>query len=131
MLPALVLVGLAALFGLAGGSPAAPPLNAIQIENAKPGTPGWDDFASVAQQDAINGFGSKISVNHGDSLDLFVTTTAATFTIDIYRTGWYGGVGARRVAVARHASPACTRRSRRRIRSPAWSRARTGRRRRR
>ena len=82
VLPALVLVGLAALFGLAGGSPAAPPLNAIQIENAKPGTPGWDDFAAVAQQDAINGFGSKISVNHGDSLDLYVTTTAASFTID-------------------------------------------------
>ena len=80
------------------GSPAAPPLNAIQIENAKPGTPGWDDFAAVAQQDALNGFGSKISVNHGDSLDLYVTTTAATFTIDIYRMGWYGGVGARRVA---------------------------------
>ena len=98
LLPALLLVCLAALFGLAGGSPAAPPLNAIQIENAKPGTPGWDDFASVAQQDAISGFGSKISVNHGDSLDLYVTTTAPSFTIDIYRMGWYGGVGARRVA---------------------------------
>jgi hypothetical protein len=71
--------------------------NAIQIENAKPGTPGWDDFWSSPTPDAINGFGSKISVNHGDSLDLFVTTTAPSFTIDVYRTGWYGGVGARLV----------------------------------
>ena len=121
VLPALVLVGLAALFGLAGGSPAAPPLNAIQIENAKPGTPGWDDFASVAQQDAISGYGSKISVNHGDALDLYVTTTAPSFTIDVFRTGWYGGVGAPD-GDASAASPASTSRSRRRTPSPAWSR---------
>jgi len=73
-------------------------LNAIQVENSNPGTPGWDDFSSVAQQDAISGYGSKISVNHGDSLDLYVTTTAASFTIDVFRTGWYAGVGARRLA---------------------------------
>ena len=71
--------------------------NAIQLENAKPGTPGWDEFYSIAQQDAISGFGSKISLNHGDSLDLYVTTTAPSFTIDVFRTGWYGGVGARLV----------------------------------
>ena len=57
-MPALVLVGLAALFGLAGGSCGAP-LNAIQIENAKPGTPGWDDFAAVAQQDALTATGRR------------------------------------------------------------------------
>src|SRR5579872_3921647 len=51
-------------------------LNPIQIENNKPGTAGWNDFASVLQSDAISGFGSKISVNHGDSIDFFVTTTA-------------------------------------------------------
>src|SRR4029079_12968075 len=81
---------------------AAPPstalaANAIQTENAKPGTPNWYDFAASATQDAINGYGSKISVNHGDSIDLYITTTAASFTIDIFRTGYYGGVGARLV----------------------------------
>ncbi|HET9999315.1 MAG TPA: N,N-dimethylformamidase beta subunit family domain-containing protein [Ktedonobacteraceae bacterium] len=72
-------------------------LNPIQIENNKPGTAGWNDFASVLQPDAISGFGSKISVNHGDSIDLFVTTTAPSFTIDIFRTGYYQGLGARLV----------------------------------
>jgi len=72
--------------------------NAIQSENALPGTAGWDDFATVLQDDAISGYGSKISVNHGDSIDLFITTTAASVSIDIFRTGWYGGVGARMVA---------------------------------
>ncbi len=87
------------LLGATGGSPAAAAAqNAIQIENAKPGTPSWNDFSATGTQDAINGFGSKISVNHGDSIDLYVTTTAPTFTIDIFRTGWYGGVGARQVA---------------------------------
>jgi hypothetical protein len=77
---------------------AAAPLNPIQIENQNPGTPGWDDFASIAQQDAISGYGSKISVNHGDSIDFYVTTTAPSFTIDVFRTGWYQGIGARLMA---------------------------------
>ncbi len=95
-----MVIALLFLVGLAGAlpSPAAAALNAIQIENANPGTPGWDAFASVAQQDAISGYGSKISVNHGGSLDLYVTTTAPSFTIDVFRTGWYGGVGARLMA---------------------------------
>src|SRR3954463_12327398 len=91
-------VAAAVVFLTLGGSAApAPTPNAIQVENAKPGTPGWNDFSSIAQQDAISGFGSKVSVNHGDSVDLYVTTTAASFTIDVFRMGWYGGVGARRV----------------------------------
>ena len=71
--------------------------NAIQVENSLPGDPTWDDFSSVSQQDAISGYASSISVNHGGSIDFFVTTTSATFTIDIFRTGWYGGVGARKL----------------------------------
>ncbi|MBV9614243.1 MAG: hypothetical protein JO031_02165, partial [Ktedonobacteraceae bacterium] len=72
-------------------------LNAIQQENNLPGDPTWNDFSSSLTPDAISGYGSKISVNHGDSLDLFVTTTAPSFTIDIYRTGWYHGAGARKI----------------------------------
>ena len=95
----VVLVAASLLFGATGSRPAAAATqNAIQIENAKPGTSSWNDFSAIATQDAINGYGSKISVNHGDSIDLYVTTTAANFTIDIFRTGWYGGVGARLVA---------------------------------
>src|SRR5947209_20000056 len=69
--------------------------NAIQIENSKPGTVGWNDFSSDLAWDTISGYGSKISVNHGDSIDLYVTTTAASVSINIFRTGYYGGVGAR------------------------------------
>jgi F5/8 type C domain/Abnormal spindle-like microcephaly-assoc'd, ASPM-SPD-2-Hydin len=72
-------------------------LNPIQIENSLPGDPTWDDFSTSLTPDLISGYGSKISVNHGDSLDLFVTTTAPSFTIDVYRTGWYNGLGARKI----------------------------------
>src|SRR5258708_38971624 len=50
---------------------AAAASNPIQIENGNPGTPGWDDFSSVSQQDAISGYDSKISVNHSDSIDFY------------------------------------------------------------
>src|SRR5689334_11636836 len=72
--------------------------NAIVTENQKAGTDGWNDFASDLTPDTISGYGSKISVNHGDSLDLYVTTTAGSVSIDVFRVGWYGGLGARKVA---------------------------------
>ncbi|MEO8972891.1 MAG: N,N-dimethylformamidase beta subunit family domain-containing protein [Ktedonobacteraceae bacterium] len=84
-------------FSVAPATAHADSLNPIQIENENPGTPGWNDFSSVLQDDTISGYGSKISVNHGDSIDFFVTTTAPSFTIDIFRTGYYGGVGARKI----------------------------------
>jgi hypothetical protein len=53
------------------------------------------NFASVLDPTAISGYGSSISVNHGGSIDFYVTTTASSFTVDVFRTGWYGGAGGR------------------------------------
>src|SRR2546421_329710 len=72
--------------------------NPIQIENSKAGTQGWNDFSADLAPDTLSGFGSKISVNHADSIDFYVTTTAPSFTINIYRTGYYGGAGARLIS---------------------------------
>jgi Abnormal spindle-like microcephaly-assoc'd, ASPM-SPD-2-Hydin len=72
-------------------------LNAIQMENNLPGDPSWNDFASSLTPDQLSGYGSKISVNHSDAIDFFVTTTDPSFSIDIYRTGWYHGNGARKI----------------------------------
>ena len=69
--------------------------NAIQIENSYPGDPTWNSFAADPNPATISGYASQISVNHGESIDLFVTTTAQSFSVNVYRTGWYGGVGAR------------------------------------
>ena len=71
--------------------------NRIQQENSLPGTPGWNDFSSSGTPDLISGFGSAISVNAGSSIDFYVTTTDPSFTISVFRTGYYQGIGARLV----------------------------------
>ena len=68
--------------------------NAIQVENQLPGDPTWNAFSAASAYDALSGYASQASVNHGGSIDFFVTTTAQSFDIKIYRTGWYSGAGA-------------------------------------
>ena len=73
----------------------------IRTENAKPGasvqlTRMRPDDAKSFRSSVIEGYCSRQSVKAGESLDLFVSTQpAATFTIDIFRMGYYGGEGAR------------------------------------
>ncbi len=70
----------------------------LACENAKPGTPPsvWDvDGPGDA---SIQGFATDIGVDAGQRIDFEVDTSAAAYTITIYRTGYYGGDGAREVA---------------------------------
>ncbi|WP_426245723.1 N,N-dimethylformamidase beta subunit family domain-containing protein [Nocardioides sp. LHG3406-4] len=71
--------------------------NEIACENAKPGTPKsvWD--IQEAGDETIQGFATQISVNRGERIDFKVDTTAPSFSVEIYRTGWYAGDGARRI----------------------------------
>lgn len=69
-------------------------LTAIQIENRKPGTTEWI-LAHPARHHEIEGYASRTSVNRGETLQLFVNTQAARYTIRIFRLGWYDGLGAR------------------------------------
>jgi hypothetical protein len=71
--------------------------NTIQLENAKPGTSDWV-VANYASNHEIEGYASLTSVNRGGQIQFFVRTSDRNFTIDIFRTGWYGGTGGRRVA---------------------------------
>ena len=77
----------------------------IREENAKPGDPGWmltncEVVPPVRfRSSRIEGYCSRTSAAAGESLEIFVSTNPPTpFTIDLYRSGWYGGAGARRVA---------------------------------
>ncbi|MEO7005430.1 MAG: DUF4082 domain-containing protein [Terrimesophilobacter sp.] len=78
--------------------PCGPSGNQITCENSKPGTAQsvWD--ISGAGDSTIQGFSTDISVNVGNRVDFKIDTTATNYTIDIYRTGWYQGLGARKVA---------------------------------
>jgi Putative binding domain, N-terminal/Viral BACON domain len=70
--------------------------NPIQIENARPGTSEWR-LVHDADARQIEGYASATSVNQGESIRFYVSTDDPTYTLNIYRTGWYGGLGARKV----------------------------------
>ena len=77
-------------------------MNPIQSENAKPGATDWQltrmrlDKSEGFRSPFIEGYCSRQSVRVGEPLDVFVSTSpAARFKIEIFRTGYYGGRGAR------------------------------------
>jgi hypothetical protein len=72
--------------------------NPIVCENANPGAPASEWDISSAGDDTIQGFATSISVNKGETVRFKVDTTATTFNVDIYRLGYYGGMGARKMA---------------------------------
>jgi len=77
----------------------------IRQENQKPGTRDWllqktgVDPATKYRCPWIEGYCSRASVRAGEKISFHVSTNPPSpFTIDVYRTGYYGGVGARQVA---------------------------------
>ncbi|MDR7309239.1 hypothetical protein J2S40_000297 [Nocardioides luteus] len=96
----LTLTGLTAVTSTAyaAGDPCGAGGNKIACENSKPGSPPSEWDIDGAGDDSIQGFATDISVNVGSSIDFKVDTDASAYTITIYRTGWYGGDGARRIA---------------------------------
>lgn len=69
----------------------------IQAENAKPGSPEWLIYEGDARPRPIQGFTDRVSGQIGETVRLFVTTESPGFTVAAYRTGFYGGIGARQV----------------------------------
>jgi hypothetical protein len=71
-------------------------LNRIQRENRQPGTTAWQ-LTNPADNRQIEGYASLTSVPVGGNIDLFVNTKDASYTLTIFRMGWYGGKGGRKV----------------------------------
>jgi hypothetical protein len=86
------------LSSLAFGSCSAP-ANPIEAENCLPGNPAsqWD--VSGAGDPTIQGFATDISVNVGGTIFFKINTDANAYTIEIYRMGYYGGMGARLITI--------------------------------
>jgi len=85
-----------------------PPLaNDIVCENSKPGTPSstWDIPSGDAGDLTIQGFATDISVNQGQIISFKINTPASAYTIDIYRLGYYGGMGARKIVTIAPSAP--------------------------
>jgi len=79
----------------AAASPCGAAINPVVCENRNGGTDPeiWD--IDGAGDPTIQGFATDISVNAGDAIDFKIDTDATDYDIDIYRTGWYQGDGAR------------------------------------
>jgi len=76
-----------------------PPMtNDIVCENSKLGNPPTDWDVSGAGDLTIQGFATDISVNQGGTIFFKINADATAYTIDIYRIGYYGGNGARKIA---------------------------------
>ncbi|MDJ0314513.1 DUF4082 domain-containing protein [Arthrobacter sp. H35-D1] len=83
--------------GASAADPCGPGSNPISCENSKPGAdPAIWDVTGAGESD-IQGFSTDISVNVGQTMGFKIKTDAADYTIDIYRTGWYQGLGARKI----------------------------------
>lgn len=100
------------LAAISGSTPSEPalaqqassskPQNRIVEENAKPGSTDWQltrvrlDKPGGFRTQWIEGYCSKQSVAAGETLQIMVSTDPPRpFQIEIFRTGYYGGCGAR------------------------------------
>lgn len=80
--------------------------NQIQLENELPGSPDWI-LSNPAMNREVEGYMSRTSVQKGERILLYYSvnpnanmtlqTPPAEVKIEVFRTGWYDGVGARKV----------------------------------
>ncbi len=69
----------------------------IAAENAKPGTTDWVVTQSELANSQIEAYASATSVQVGETLRLYVSTKNdyTPYTLDVFRLGWYRGLGGR------------------------------------
>jgi hypothetical protein len=99
--PARAATGTATTGRTAAKDPCAAPANAIVAENCKPGNPSTEWDVNGAGDPSIQGFSTDISYNLGETAQFKIRTDSARYRIDIYRTGYYGGQGARLITTLR------------------------------
>jgi hypothetical protein len=97
-------IGATALAGPIVARGDQPARNRIVEENERPGTRAWMldrieiEPKSRYRSPRIEGYCSHTSVRAGDAIQFFVSTDPASkFTLDIFRSGYYGGDGGRLV----------------------------------
>lgn len=85
--------------------------NPIAAENALAGNPATEWDVSGAGDSSLQGFATDISVTPGQTAQFKISTNASNYTIDIYRMGYYAGLGARKIAtvapIAPQTQPSC------------------------
>jgi hypothetical protein len=80
-----------------GPLPDIPTLQAgwVKAENAKTGATDWRLNNPHPKDGAMEGYANTVSAQRGETVTLFISTRAHTYTVAAYRMGFYGGAGAR------------------------------------
>ncbi|WP_246101875.1 DUF4082 domain-containing protein, partial [Methylobacterium terricola] len=86
----------------ASGTATASTSNKIVLENQKIGNPVSEWGIDGAGDDNIEGFATDISTNVGKTVSFKINTDSNNYRIDIYRLGYYGGLGARKIDTIQH-----------------------------
>src|SRR5262249_40285953 len=104
MLKAAAVAGVAGSIGIQQLEAAPALADLIRAENEKPGTREWIatsvriDPKTKYRSPWIEGYASRTSARAGESISLQVSTNpASSFVIDLYRLGFYQGLGARHI----------------------------------
>ena len=78
--------------------PCTPLLNPVACENSKPGSSPLDWYVPGTGDTNIQGYSTSMSVNSGETIAFKIKTPSTSYHIDIFRFGYYGGLGARKQA---------------------------------
>ena len=109
--PQVLLVALLVLAGMTAPAPASAavscpnPIPVVDENNCQgPGTMDWR-LTPGSYSDEIGGFSVRTSYDRGQDVALKIarnspTEAATNVDIEVFRTGWYGGLGARRIPAA-------------------------------
>ena len=81
------------------------PENPIVTENNLPGNPRSEWDLNRGASSTIEGYAAQFSVDQGRTVDFKINTSSSNYRIDIYRLGYYGGSGARKVATINRTLP--------------------------
>jgi hypothetical protein len=96
----------------AQADPCGAPANEIVAENCRVGNPA-SEWEVAEDSSAIEGFATDISTDQGGVVDFKIRTPATDYRLDVYRLGYYNGLGARKVATVQpsvalpQSQPAC------------------------
>ncbi|MDQ3776780.1 MAG: DUF4082 domain-containing protein [Pseudomonadota bacterium] len=89
------------------------PANGIVAENCLTGNAASEWDVNGAGNASIQGFATDISVNRGQTVSFKIDTNSSDYRLDIYRMGYYGGAGARKITTVQpsatlpQSQPAC------------------------
>ncbi|WP_456510259.1 DUF4082 domain-containing protein [Arthrobacter sp. TE12231] len=73
-------------------------MSKVACENTQPGNPASEWQVAGAGSSTIQGYATSMSVNIGDTVKFKVKTPSTSYHIDVYRLGYYQGLGARKIA---------------------------------